>query len=269
MLQPILLFMTAGACVGLLAGLLGIGGGIVAVPVLMFYLRETPLPADILMHVSVATSLAVVCFTALFACIRHFLQQNVALGLACYLGFGLFVGALLGPILAQHTSRVVLQQYFILLLVLMIIWHVADLGRVLAKRSRDWQNATWRTSGFAVFVGTVASMLGIGGGLFIFPYLARFRLRVAQIAGTTALCSFLSSLVGCLAFASSPLPPAANTMPNLWGYVYLPAVVGMAPASVLFANIGVWLSHRISLAMVRRLFLLLLFALLVRMLLFI
>lgn len=235
--------MLATGCVaGVMAGLLGIGGGIVIVPVLELTLSMLGVDAAIRMHVAVATSLATIIPTSIASARAHYQRQSVDMDVVRRWGLFVLVGALAGSWIAAQLHSRVLALVFASLATLIAI------KMLLFPESRNLTNDIPDNPAVPLIpfsIGCLSSMMGIGGGTFSVITLTLFNRPIHQAIGTAALLGLLISLPGTLGFIVTGwddprLPPASL------GYVSMIGFALIAPATVLCAPIGAKIAHSFS-----------------------
>ncbi|MCB1561145.1 MAG: sulfite exporter TauE/SafE family protein [Xanthomonadales bacterium] len=236
------MYLTLGACAGLLAGLLGIGGGLVIVAVLLWLLPLSGVPAEYAMHAALATSLASILFTAAASAHAHHRRGSVLWPSVWRLVPGLLLGAALGALaataLSGETLRWLVAGYCVLAALQMLLGRVAaDDGRPDAPRSPLLMLA-------GGLIGALSAIVGIGGGSLTVPLLLRLGVAPVRAVGTSSACGVAiaaSSAVSYACFGPSGALPSGGI-----GYVYLPAAASIAAASMLAAPWGTRLAHALS-----------------------
>lgn len=258
-----LLYLLVGAAAGLLAGLFGIGGGMVIVPVLIFSFAAQGVSPEVLTHMAVATSLASIVFTSISSVREHHrngaidwpMVSSMALGIVAGTGLGVaFITSVPGPILQS-----IIGVFALLLSAKMFFgWEPPGSGK------RPGKLGLMSAGGV---IGFGSSWFGIGGGTFTVPYLTWMRFNMRQAVATSAACGIPIALTGAvsnmIAAWDNPLLPAWST-----GFVYWPAVVGIALTSMPMAKVGARLAHRLNADLLKKLFAVLLCVVGIRFLLF-
>ena len=235
--------MLATGCVaGVLAGLFGIGGGIVIVPVLEAVLGLLGVDAAIRMHVAVGTSLATIIPTSISSARAH--HRRGAVNVEIVKRWSLFVltGALLGAWIASQVHSRVLAAVFatLALLVAMKMTFLPESRNLTDEVPR----APWVIA-IPTAIGCFSSMMGIGGGTFSVMTLTLFNEPIHRAVGTAALFGLVISLPGTAGFiltglGDPRLPPASL------GYVNLLGLAAIAPTTVLAAPLGARIAHAFS-----------------------
>jgi uncharacterized protein len=235
--------MLATGCVaGVMAGLFGIGGGIVIVPVLEFTLGVLGVDPAIRMHVAVATSLATIIPTSISSARSHHQRQAVDLAIVRRWAVFVLIGALAGAWIAAQVHSRVLAMVFATLALLIA------LKMMLLPTSRNLTNDVPRGPLVPVIptaIGCLSSMMGIGGGTFSVMTLTMFNQPIHRAVGTAALLGLVISLPGTVGFIIAGWGDA-RVPPGSFGYVSLIGFALIAPATVLTAPIGAKIAHSFS-----------------------
>ena len=235
--------MLATGCVaGVLAGLFGIGGGIVIVPVLEAVLGLLGVDPAIRMHVAVGTSLATIIPTSISSARAHHRRGAVNLDIVRRWAVFVLLGALLGAWIAAQVHSRVLAGVFATLALLVAA------KMVFLPTSRNLTESLPRAPGtFAIpaAIGCFSSMMGIGGGTFSVMTLTLFNEPIHRAVGTAALFGLVISVPGTIGFVLAGLQDP-RLPPGSLGYVNLPGLVAIAPTTVLMAPLGARIAHGFS-----------------------
>ena len=253
-------FLILGAFTGLAAGLLGIGGGMLMVPFITLLLTARDFPAELVVKVAIATSLTTILFTSISSVRAHHRRGAVRWDVFRTLATGMVVGSLLGAQIAHWLKGSVLAITFAIFVSLMATQML--FGRK-TNADRTLPGASGML-GMGGLIGAVAAIVGAGGGFITVPFLTRANVRIHEAVATSAACGFPIALAGTVGYVITgwnlALPPGTV------GYVYLPALVCIAFMSMLTAPLGARAAHAMSVARLKRVFALLLYALAVYML---
>jgi uncharacterized membrane protein YfcA len=253
--------LAVGAVAGILAGLLGIGGGLIIVPSLVAVLGAAHFPADGVMHVAVSTSLATIVFTSISSAAAHHRRGAVLWREAGWITPGIVAGAALGATVAAHLGNEALRIVFGAFECLVAV----QLLRGLAPRPRDAVPHAWMLAGAGAVIGGLSTILGIGGGVLTVPFLMWAGIDMRRAVATSSVCGVPIAIAGTGAMIVAGLG-VENLPPGATGYVYWPAAIPIALTSVLLAPLGAHLAHTLPVALLRRLFAGLLLVIGVRML---
>jgi len=242
-------YAALGVFAGVIAGLLGVGGGLIIVPILVALYGLQGFPPELVMQLAVGTSLATIVFTSLSSMGAHHRRGAVDWRIMRQLSAGILLGAWLGGVLAQWLGGVLLALLF-------GVFELAVAGQMAFGRPPAPHRAApgrLRNGLAGGLIGALSALLGIGGGTLTVPYLVWHNLGMRQAVGTSAACGLPIALVGAGGFAlvgrdMAGLPPGST------GFVYWPAVVAISVTSVTSAPLGAWLAHRLDQASLKRLF---------------
>ena len=257
-----LLYLATGLFAGFLAGLLGVGGGLVIVPVLALIFAAQQFPAVHIMHLALGTSLASILFTSISSLRAHHAHGAVQWQVVRGISPGIVFGTLAGALVAAQLSTSFLKVFFIV-----FIYYVAAqmLLNIKPRPARQLPGAAGLFAAGSV-IGGVSSLVGIGGGTLSVPFMTWCNVKLHQAIGTSAAIGFPIAAAGALGFLLNGL--MAQGLPQYsWGFVYLPALAGLVLASVLTAPFGAKLAHRLPVAKLKKIFAALLLVLGTRMLL--
>lgn len=253
MILGVVLYIVTGAVTGLLAGLLGVGGGIVVVPSLAYIYRYLDMPSFAIMHMAVSTSLAAMIFTTAVAVILQHRRGNIVWSTFYRLAPGIVLGTVFGAYIASSLPTHLLKLLFGAFMVLIA---ARMLFKLLFPKPEEIEPAppaliVQLITG--LFIGLISGMLGIGGGAITVPVLLYFGLSPHKSAATSSICAFLLSIVGTISFIITGWSltglPAGST-----GYVYWPAALSIALASILFVPLGAKLARKLSGDALKRIF---------------
>jgi uncharacterized membrane protein YfcA len=249
-----LAYIAIGAVSGLLAGLLGVGGGIVVVPALALVFEAQGVSTRYIMPLALGTSLATIVFTSLASLRAHHARAAVDWSIVRRLTPGLVLGALTGGTLAAGSSSSVLAVIFAVFLWIAATHILLGMPSPRGGLSPGWVG--WSVAGGAI--GSVSGVVGIGGGTLTVPFLSWCRLQLPEAIGTAAAAGFPIALAGAVGYFANG--PGLHDLPRYSaGFVYLPAVLGVGSASVVTAPLGARLVHRLPGRRLRQLFALFLY----------
>lgn len=242
--------MATGAVAGVLSGLLGVGGGIVVVPVLFWVFGGLGYPPDLVMQIAVATSLVTVAFTAVSSARAHHKRGSVDMALVWRWAPWMALGALLGGTLAGVVSGRALLGIFGVV-ALLVAWNMAQpKNRVLAAAL---PTGTGVQPAMAGGVGLISSMMGIGSGTLGVPLLNAFSVPVHRAVGTAAALGLVIGVPAAAAMIITGLGVAGRP-PFSLGYVNLIAVALILPLSVACAPLGARIAHALNPIWIKRAF---------------
>ena len=233
------IYAAIGIFAGLMAGILGIGGGIIVVPglVLIFQLNHV-IPENIIMHVAAGTSLAVMIFTSLASLQAHYKLGEILWSTFHKLWPGIIFGTICGAVLAEFIPTEWLKIIFALFLLSVAVKMLMD---VHVTHTHHFPK-NWINSLVSYAIGLKSGLLGVGGGVLIIPYLTYCGVEVRKIAAVSNLCTLTVALVGTTVFIITGLHETA-TIEYASGYIYWPAVLLVAIPSALIAPLGAKLNY--------------------------
>ncbi|WP_373018496.1 sulfite exporter TauE/SafE family protein [Thiomicrorhabdus sp.] len=240
------IYIITGAFVGFAAGLLGIGGGLIIVPVLtsvFAYFLET----EQIIHLAIGTSLATILITSLSSVKAHHGHEAVRWDLVKQLVIGVLIGAFLGGWSSQFVASNILGYLFATMEVLIA------LNMLLAMKPsphREIPGLAGNT--FAgIGIGSLSSLVGIGGGTLTTPYLVWNNVSMHQAIATSSAVSLPVAFAGTFGFLIGGLN-AADLPAYATGYIYWPAFIGIVIASVFTAPLGAKLAHQLPVSLLKR-----------------
>lgn len=246
-------FLAVGACAGLCAGLFGIGGGMIIVPALIFLLPEWGVSNMVLTQVAVGSSLACISVIAINAAWSHHRRGAVDWSIVGGMVPGLLAGALGGAALAHVLPSDILQKAVgtvALLAALRMFFGI----NVVANRQLPGKAGLFGVGGV---IGSVSSLVGIGGGSLTVPYLVWCNTPMRQAVGTSSACGAPIAWAGVLGFMLAGTGIDGTGTASI-GYVSLPAWGGIVAGSALFTPLGARLAHRLPVPVLKKIFAILL-----------
>ncbi|MCG5527214.1 sulfite exporter TauE/SafE family protein [Halorhodospira halophila] len=258
----LLIYLGAGCLAGATAGLFGVGGGIVVVPVLLLIFPVLGVAPAVATHLAIGTSLATVVVTSLGSARGHYRLGAVDMPLLLRLGAGMVAGAVLGTGLAGYLDGVALQRLFGTFLLAVSLYMLS--GWQPPRRGGGGGDGV--LAGVGGGIGTLSAMVGVSGGTVTVPYLVWRGLAMHRAVGTSSATALPLGLTGALGYlvvgwGEPQLPPGAT------GYIYWPAFAGIVTASLLASSLAARLAHRVPARRLRRLFAILLLFVALRLLL--
>ncbi|MDO6426400.1 sulfite exporter TauE/SafE family protein [Thalassotalea sp. 1_MG-2023] len=238
-----------GCIAGFLAGLLGIGGGLVIVPALVYLLPLLGVNAELVMPIAIATSLASIVFTSASASFAHHKNSNIPWPLAKQLMIMIALGAISGAYVADSLSTEVLTYIFATAVIILASYMLFSI-KVQKSKPLPGDHII-RVMGFGT--GCISSMMGIAGGAILVPLLSYYSVSIRHAIGTATVCGLVVALFGAAGFIITGLD-----QPNLpqWslGYIFLPALLGIVLTSSLFAPYGVRMAGKLPVRYLQRMF---------------
>ncbi|WP_375698151.1 sulfite exporter TauE/SafE family protein [Pseudophaeobacter sp. TrK17] len=231
----------SGVVGGILAGLLGVGGGIVIVPALYLALSLTGMDSALTMQVAVGTSLATIVFTSLSSGYGHYRKGAIDMGLLKLWAPSILIGVLIGGVLGGGVSGKVLIAVFAVVAAIVALDMILRTGADSAT-PRSFAKPVWAALG--VVAGAISAMMGIGGGTVCVPLLNFLGYDIRKAVGTSAAIGFVIGVPGALIYMATGFG-AEGLPPFSFGYVNLFLAAVIIPLSTSFARVGVKLAHSI------------------------
>lgn len=253
-MEQLLIFLVTGAVAGVLAGLFGVGGGLIMVPALAFVLPLQGFGPEVYMQSAIGTSLAVIGFTSISSTLSHHKRGGVRWPVFWRFSAGLAVGALVGAWVADQLTGDALKRIVAigaLLVSAQMFWNSFRPGAPRNEPPRD--PPAPELLGAGGVIGLLSSLIGIGGGSLTVPYLTARGLSIHQAVGTAAAGGVPIAWAGAIGFIVTGWNHADLPGWHL-GYVSLGAFAGLAVASVSTAPLGARLAHRLPPQLLKRAF---------------
>lgn len=245
----LLIYFILGALAGITGGMMGLGGGIVIVPALVYLFLQQGFSNDNLMHIAVATSLTTIVFTSIASSWSHHRKGAVLWPEVKQLAPGIVIGAIIGAIIADTLPGEQLKKAFGLFEILVAL----QIGfGVKPKAGRTLPGASGML-GSGTLIGSLSTILGIGGGTLTVPFLMWCNIDIRKAVATSSACGFPIALAGTISMILVGLNNP-DLPENSIGYVYWPAAVLIVMSSILFAPIGARLAHTLKISVLKRIF---------------
>jgi uncharacterized protein len=244
---------------GVLAGLFGIGGGLIIVPSLVFLFTAQGLPTELVMIMAIATSLASIILTTTSSMLAHHRLGSVLWGKVFTLAPGIMLGAFIGTIIADNIHTELLRYIFIVFL-----W-IVGIQMAFGAKPKTGAAHYSKKIDFCVsgLIGLVSALVGIGGGTLTVPYLAHCRYPMRNAVAIASTCGLPIAVISTVSYMvlgiGSPNLPAWSL-----GYVYLPTFFGIGVGGILTAPIGARLAHSLPAQQLKHYFSALIFVLAIK-----
>ncbi len=255
MISVFLLYVAVGAVAGILAGLMGIGGGLVIVPMLVFCFAGLGMAHEHIMHIALGTSLASIIFTSISSFLAHHRRRAVHWDIVRRIVPGIIAGTLLGAYIASLLPTDLLKGFFGIFLLYVAIQFLLD------KKPKSTRALPGFTGMFGAggVIGIVSSLMGIGGGTLSVPFMVWCNITVHHAIGTASAIGFPIAIAGTVGYMLTGLHVPGLPAYSV-GYIYLPALSGIVSASILTAPLGAKLAHWLPVTKLKRIFAVLLLA---------
>jgi uncharacterized membrane protein YfcA len=244
----ILLYIIIGLLTGILAGLLGIGGGVITVPAMFYLFHLYDFPKEHLMHTCIATALATTLMTSLGSTWSHHKKKSILPSVLKTIIPGLIVGCIFGAVCSIFLSSKALQIFFGSMSILFAIYFFFP--KLPPLHIADQPNRSLVFFGF--IIGSLSSLLGVGGGIFILPVLLGYHVSLNNAVASSSAGTLVTAFTGTVIYlfiAQGQIP-----LPNSIGYINIPAFLGMGISSLCTTSLGVKLSHVLSPSLIKKIF---------------
>ncbi|HKW39037.1 MAG TPA: sulfite exporter TauE/SafE family protein [Burkholderiales bacterium] len=255
-------YVAIGAAVGFFAGMLGIGGGAIMVPLLVMLFEAQGLPKSHILHLAVGTGMATILFTSLASVRAHAARGAIRWDIARNITPGILLGGLVGSWIASFIPPLVFAALFTAVI------YVAATNILLDRKPKPSREAPGFAGMFAFgfAVSAVSAFTAIGGAFMTVPFMLWCNVPLLAAIGTAAMIGFPIALSGTAGFVAAGLREAGLPQYSL-GFVYLPAVAGIVVSSMLMAPVGAAAAHRLPTVWLKRIFAVLFYVMATRMLL--
>jgi len=255
-IEVILILFAVGILAGILAGMFGVGGGIIIVPALISVYSYMHITSPYTVHIAIATSLFTIIFTSISSTYKHSTHGNVVFGAALIIGLTSTVSVYLFSKIAVHMPGNLLKTIF------SIIIAIVALKLLLEKKKNEEENDKNSPAGFnriycliiGIFTGIIAAFTGLGGGIFAVPlmhYLLKFNIKKA--IGTSTLAVLITALAGVISYVLNK-PGDFSFNHYTLGLVDVYSALPIVAASIPFAQLGVWINKRTHNFILKKLF---------------
>jgi hypothetical protein len=262
MLQLLLTYALLGGVAGVLAGLFGIGGGLVIVPMLVLAFEWQGMDPNLNMKVALGTSLSTIIFTSISSSLAHHKRGAVLWNVVLAIAPGIVVGTFLGAYSAHWLPTNFLRIFFVVFLYY-VAWQMLTGKKPPASRTLPGSAGMFGAGGI---IGVISSWVGIGGGTLSVPFLHWCNTKIHAAIGTASAIGFFIAVAGTLGYILGGWGMEGVPGPAL-GYVSIPVMLGIVCVSVFTAPLGARLAHSLDTNKLKRIFALLLIVVSSRMLL--
>jgi uncharacterized protein len=242
-------YLIIGIVAGVLGGMLGIGGGVITVPCLLYVFHFLNFPQTYVMHIAIATSLAAMIFNTAAATWAHNKRHAVLWDVFKKMIPGFVIGSILGAIIAIWLSGVFLEIIFGIFLCMLAYFFYRKKAAAVGT-SKLPSNLV--LSCYSCGIGTFSNILGIGGGSMVVPLLTTFKITDRNAIGTSAAATLITAILGAITYLIAGWGDVPST--EMIGLIDLPAFFIIGVASFFCAPIGARLTHEISPEKVRKIF---------------
>tara|TARA_B100001123_G_scaffold435858_1_gene565153 strand:+ start:704 stop:1537 length:834 start_codon:yes stop_codon:yes gene_type:complete len=241
---------TSAIAVGFIAGLFGIGGGLITVPVLFYIFGYVGMDQTFIMHLAVGTSFAIIIPTSIISVMTHMKFKAVDFNIVKTFGAFVILGVIFGTIFAANLKTASLILFFSIMTMFFSIYFLIAREKINPKPRRI--NLFYRIF-YGFLSGFLSAPMGIGGGIINTPILKMFGYSINVAIGSSAAIGFLIALTGAIGFATSGTYLDIDAPLSL-GFVNLPAFIIFVPITTFMAKIGAKTVHKVDKKIVGKLF---------------
>ena len=242
------LFVLCGLISGILGGMLGIGSGVITVPALYFFFHYSSMFEVRIMQVSASTSLAITLLVSIAASIAQHAKKTIFFPALKFLAPGLIIGCISGACLAHLISSGLIHLIFgIGALLIGLYFSIPNLPHLNIAASPN-PTLSW----FGILIGTLSSLLGIGGGILSFPTFLGYGMDGKAASATSSCATALSSFVGTLTYLV--IAWKNPKLPYTFGYIEMHAFLIIGISALITAPLGVKLSHILNVRLIKQIF---------------
>ena len=244
----IAIYILIGLVTGILAGLLGIGGGVITVPALFYLFHIYNFPPEHLMHTCIATALATTLMTSIGSTFAHHKKRALLPSVLKIIGPGLIIGCIFGAILSTYLSSAFLQILFGSMSILFALYFFFPKLPQLHIASKPDKFLFF----FGLLVGCLSSLLGVGGGIFMVPILLGYCISLQNAVASSSAGTLATALTGTIVYLF--IAYGKPTIPDTIGYIDIPAFLGIGISSLCTTSLGCKLAHTLPQTITKRIF---------------
>ncbi|OLQ89755.1 sulfite exporter TauE/SafE family protein [Vibrio panuliri] len=248
-IELLVMMLLLGSFVGVMAGLLGIGGGLIVVPALVILLPKAGIDPSITMNIALATSLSTIIVTSGSSALNHLKLGNVDMFVVKWLMPGVVSGGFVGANVAEWIPTEYLPKVFGVIVLFLALQMLLSIKNGV-QRSMP---SNVKTIGYGAGIGVISSLAGIGGGSLSVPFLNRHGVEMRKAVGSSSVCGCVIAISGMIGFILHGYS-AQNLPAYSIGYVYLPALAAIASTSMLTTRVGAKLATSLPTAALKKIF---------------
>jgi len=247
--ELLFLLLLLGGFVGVMAGLLGIGGGLIVVPALLYLLPQANISTDVVMHIALATSLASIIITSGSSAYNHLKLGNVNIYVIKWLLPGVILGGFIGSYVTELIPSEMLPNVFGSIVLFLALQMLISVKSTTVRA----MPGEFVTSCSGCIIGIISTLAGIGGGSLTVPYLNRYGVEMRKAVGSSSVCGCVIALSGMTGFIWHGIG-VAHLPDYSVGYVYTPALIAIVSTSVFTTKIGARWATRLPTAQLKKVF---------------
>ncbi len=242
------LLIIIGLITGVLAGLLGVGGGVITVPAMYYLFQFYEFPAPFLMHTCIATALAATTITSSGSSWSHYKKKAIDFSVLKQIVPGLIVGCLAGAFLSRYLSSRALEILFGGMSILFSVYFFAPKRPDLYIAPHPNRSLLL----FGLMIGALSSLLGVGGGIFMVPLLLAYQVPLPRTVASSSAGTLATAFVGSLAYLYLAKEPTG--IPFTLGYIQIPAFLLIGLGSLATTSLGCKLAHSLHPGLIKKIF---------------
>lgn len=261
-IELVIMLVTLGMFVGIMAGLLGIGGGGILVPVLTTIFIYQGVPKDSVVHLALGTSMACIALTAFSSMRAHHAHGAVVWPLVKVMAVGVIIGTFAATFITTQLSSTALAIFFALFMAY-VSW---QMWRPLKLQPTSAAMTKTELGLVGMGIGAISALVSIGGGSLTVPYLSWRNIDIRHAIGTSAALGLCIALAGSLGYVINGQLQAPLAGAYTCGYIYLPALLLVSIPSFFTAPLGAKLTQKLPIAMLKKIFAVMLMLLSLKML---
>ena len=246
----ILIMAVSAVPVGFMAGLFGIGGGLITVPILFYIFNSIGLDQAFIMHLAVGTSFSIIIPTSIISTMTHMKYKAVDLKIVKTFGLFVILGVIAGAIFAANLKTASLILFFSVMTMFFALIFLTSKEKINPKKKEI--NLFFRTI-LGFFSGFLSAPMGIGGGIINTPILKMFGYTINKAIGSSAAIGFLIALIGAAGFVTTGSYFNIKA-PLSIGFVNIPAFLIFVPITMLMAKVGAKTVHKVDRKLIGKLF---------------
>jgi len=247
-MQWIANYLMLGLFVGYLSGLLGVGGGLVMVPVLTFMFETQHFPPNTILHMALGTSMAAIFFTTIFTTYQHHKHQAVNWKVVRYMTPGVLLGTAVGGLLVGFVATRYLTFFFVFFVYAAGIQILVGFKPEATRELPSHKGLTFS----GMVIGCISGIVSIGGGVLSVPYLLWHKEPLRNAIATASALGFFISCGGTIGYVLTGHYKGVDLPPFSMGYVYLPVLIWLIVGSLITAPIGAKGTHNMPVGKLKR-----------------
>ena len=259
--ELLVILLVLGAIVGLMAGLLGIGGGGIMVPVLTSIFIALEFSKETIVHIALGTSMASIIVTSIASLRAHHTHRGVIWHIVRQMSWGVIIGALVGTFLASYLNTLHLAVFFAVFMAYVSLQMFLNKQPRPSRQIPGWVGLSFTSLG----IGGISSLVAIGGGSLTVPFLVWSNIDMRKAIGTSAALGFPIAVAGALGYLIVGWRQTVG-YDFVVGYIYWPAVIVISSMSFITAPLGARLAHSLPVPLLKKIFALFLVGLSAKML---